>query len=258
MSRYEEQRNFLKSDFKTFSKIETDKQKGMPQPPNVKAYAADAIIVDLPEVTGDVVKKENIFDIIKERRSVRHYAKDALSLDELSYLLWCTQAITGTNRSGITFRPVPSSGGTHSFETYLFILNVEGLKKGVYRYLADSHQLLYMDEVNDIDEQVDKMTLDQPFVPNFAKQASVIFSWSCIPYRSEWKYDITAHKKILVDVGTIVQNLYLTSESIDAGTCALGIYDQEMVDNLLQLDGEDEFTIFLAAVGKKVQIRERG
>ena len=42
MARYEEQRNFLKSDFKTFSAIETDKQKGIPQPPNVKAYAADA------------------------------------------------------------------------------------------------------------------------------------------------------------------------------------------------------------------------
>ncbi len=68
MARYEEQRNFLKSDFKTFNKIETDKQKGIPQPPNVKAYAADAVIVDLPEVTGDVVQKENIYEIIKEKK----------------------------------------------------------------------------------------------------------------------------------------------------------------------------------------------
>lgn len=163
---------FWKSDFKTFS---ATKQRGILQPPNVKAYDADAEIVDLPAVDGGVVKKENIYEIIKERRSVRHYAKDALTIDEL-YLLWSTQAITGTNRSGITFRTVPCSGGTHSFETYLFILNVDGLKKGVYRYLADCHKLLYLSEVNDIDEQVDKMTLDQPFVPNFAKRASVIFS----------------------------------------------------------------------------------
>ena len=58
MARYEQQRNFLKSDFKTFSAIETDKQKGIPQPPNVKAYDADAEIVDLPAVDGRVVKKE--------------------------------------------------------------------------------------------------------------------------------------------------------------------------------------------------------
>ena len=37
MHRYEEQRNFLKSDFKTLRAIETDKQKGILQPPNVKA-----------------------------------------------------------------------------------------------------------------------------------------------------------------------------------------------------------------------------
>ncbi len=82
MARYEQQRNFLKSDFKTFSAIETDKQKGIPQPPNVKAYDAGAEIVDLPAVDGGVVKKENIYEIIKERRSVRHYAKDALTIDE--------------------------------------------------------------------------------------------------------------------------------------------------------------------------------
>ena len=29
--------------------------------------------------------------------------------------------------------------------------------------------------------------------------------------------------------------------------------DQDMVDELLHLDGDDEFTIFLAAVGKKVE-----
>jgi nitroreductase len=59
------------------------------------------------------------------------------------------------------------------------------------------------------------------------------------------------HKKILIDVGHICQNLYIASESIDAGTCAIGIYDQDRVDALLDLDGEDEFVIYLAAVGKK-------
>jgi hypothetical protein len=36
MPRYEEQRNFLKSDFKTFSAIETDKQKGFRSRPMSK------------------------------------------------------------------------------------------------------------------------------------------------------------------------------------------------------------------------------
>jgi len=45
--------------------------------------------------------------------------------------------------------------------------------------------------------------------------------------------------------------LYLASESIDVGTCAIGIYDQKLIDQLLGLNGEEEFVRYLAAVGKK-------
>ncbi|MNN14865.1 Nitroreductase family protein [compost metagenome] len=108
-----------------------------------------------------------------------------------------------------------------------------------------------MFELNNIEEKVDEITLEQPFVPNFAKKAAVLFAWSTIPYRSEWKFDITAHKKILIDIGHVCQNLYLASESINSGACAIGIYDQKMMDELLGLDGDEEFVIYLAAVGKK-------
>lgn len=46
------------------------------------------------------------------------------------------------------------------------------------------------------------------------------------------------------------QNLYLASESIGAGTCAIGAYDQAKMDRALGLDGEEEFTIYVAPVGK--------
>lgn len=253
MARYEKERNFLKSNFDEFKNIQTDKMKGMPQPPIVKPYDSASEAIDLPEVSEDVVINSNIYECIKERRSTRFYDESLMSLEELSYLLWSTQGITGTNKAGLTLRTVPCSGATHSFETYLFIIGVEGLQKGVYRYLPVEHKLLFMFELNDIDNKVDELTLDQPFVPNFAKKAAVVFGWSTIPYRSEWKFDITAHKKILIDIGHVCQNLYLASESVGAGTCAIGIYDQKMTDEILGLDGEEEFVIYLAAVGKKKQ-----
>lgn len=251
MGRYEEQRNFLKSNFGEFRKIKTDKMKGIPQPSIVKHYDSFSNVINLPKVSENIIKKENIYQCIKERRSTRFYSDESITLKELSYLLWATQGITSTNNSGITFRTVPSSGGTHSFETYLFIMRVEGIKNGVYRYLPVEHKLLFMFELNNIEEKVDAVTLDQPFVPNFAKKAAVLFAWSAIPYRSEWKFDITAHKKILIDIGHVCQNLYLASESVEAGACAIGIYDQKMMDELLELDGDEEFVIYLAAVGKK-------
>lgn len=252
MARYKVERNLLKSNFNQFKNIKTDKIMGVPQPIGVKPYDPNAGIIALPTVNAEVLKKQDIYNCIKDRRSVRLYSEDAMSLEELSYLLWATQSITETNKAGMTFRIVPCSGATHSFETYLFIMKVTGLEKGIYRYLPVEHMLLFMSALDDIDKRLDAITLDQPFVPHFAKKAAVTFAWSTTPYRSEWKYDVTAHKKILIDVGHVCQNLYLAGESVDLGVCAIGIYDQEAVDNLFQLDGEEEFIIYLASVGKKI------
>ncbi|MDF2904607.1 MAG: nitroreductase, partial [Bacillus sp. (in: firmicutes)] len=39
--------------------------------------------------------------------------------------------------------------------------------------------------------------------------------------------------------------------SIGAGACSIGIYDQKLIDGILKLDGDEEFVLYLAAVGKK-------
>ncbi|QSF44201.1 SagB/ThcOx family dehydrogenase [Paenibacillus tianjinensis] len=251
MTRYEQQRQFLKSNFHEFKHIKTDKIKGITQPPIVKPFDSEAVLIDLPKVSKDVVCNDNIFNCIDQRRSTRFYSADTLSLEELSYLLWATQGITGMNKLGLTMRTVPCSGATHTFETYLMIMRVEGIQQGIYRYLPVEHKLLFMFELDELEQKVDAVTLDQPFVPNFAKKAAVLFAWSTTPYRSEWKYDISAHKKILIDVGHVCQNLYLSSESIGAGACAIGIYDQKLIDEILALDGDEEFVIYMGAVGKK-------
>jgi SagB-type dehydrogenase family enzyme len=78
----------------------------------------------------------------------------------------------------------------------------------------------------------------------------VAFIWSCIPYRSEWRYNVAAHKTMLLDAGHLCQNLYLACEAVGCGTCAIGAYNQEAIDEFLGLDGEEEFVVYLAPVGK--------
>lgn len=251
MTRYEQQRNFLKSNFHEFKQIKTDKIKGIAAPPRVKPYDGEAQVIDLPKFSREIVSRDHIYDCIAQRRSTRFYSEDHLSLEELSYLLWATQGITGMSKGGLTLRTVPCSGATHTFETYLLVMRVDGVQQGVYRYLPVEHKLLFMFELDQLEHKIDAITLDQPFVPNFARRASVMFAWSTTPYRSEWKYDISAHKKILIDAGHVCQNLYLASESIGAGACAIGIYDQNLIDEVLGLDGDEEFVIYMGAVGKK-------
>ena len=61
---------------------------------------------------------------------------------------------------------------------------------------------------------------------------------------------VLSAKVIAQDSGHLCQNLYLACEAIGAGTCAIGAYDQDKIDPVLGVDGEDEFTIYVAPVGK--------
>lgn len=252
MERYKKNREFLKANFKVLDEIKTDKQKGLSCPCFQKEYSKEAKLITLPKVEKDILVKPNIFECLEGRRSIRRYSDECITLEELSYLLWATQGIQKlTNNDTSTLRRVPSGGAAHPFETYLIINRVQNLESGIYRYLPLEHKLIFMYIINEMEDKVDEATPKQPFAANFVSKSAVIFAWSCIPYRAEYKFDITSHKKILIDVGHLCQNLYIASESIDCGTCAIGIYDQKLIDKMLSLDGENEFVIYMAALGKK-------
>jgi len=78
----------------------------------------------------------------------------------------------------------------------------------------------------------------------------VVFIWTALPYRAEWRYANEAHKSIAQASGHVGQNLYLASEAIGVGTCAITAYAQKAMDALVDVDGEQEFTVYVAPVGK--------
>lgn len=246
MDKIMENRRFMLSEFDDESII-SDQEKGLPQPPLQKPVPEGATIIDLPKADESVFTKTDVYACLKGRRSRRKYVDQPISLNELSFLLWATQGVDRKmDNNYATFRPVASAGARHPFETYLWVFKVEGLKKGVYRYLALSHQLMLIKEEDELEQKANDATLGQKFVGNSA----VTFVWSCIPYRGEWRYNITAHKAMLLDVGHICQNLYIACEAVGSGTCAIAAYDQKLCDKLNEIDGVDEFTVYMAPVGK--------
>jgi SagB-type dehydrogenase family enzyme len=54
-----------------------------------------------------------------------------------------------------------------------------------------------------------------------------------------------------LDAGHVCQNLYLSAESIDCGVCAIAAFQDEEINSVLGIDGEEEFVIYVATVGKK-------
>jgi SagB-type dehydrogenase family enzyme len=243
----EKYRSFLKAHWwYERDKVKTDKLKKIPPPSLQKPYSPDDRLIDLILAENLTMKGVTIFDAIKNRKTHRKFTKDPLSLEELSFLLWATQGVHKIDKLGRTKRTVPSAGARHPFETYLIINRVNELDAGVYRYLPLEHKLCLISS-----GCVPKKSIKSAFrEQGFIARSAVIFIWTVIPYRSEWQYLMVAPKMIALDAGHICQNLYLVCEAIDTGTCAIGLYDQEQMDNLVKVDGKEEFVIYAAPVGK--------
>ncbi|MFW9878080.1 MAG: SagB/ThcOx family dehydrogenase [Candidatus Thorarchaeota archaeon] len=226
---------------------ESDEEKNMPFPLFQKEYPKDAELVELISPENFKIGTTPFLDVLNKRMSRRNYTAESLTLEELSFLLWCTQGVKQVIESGHgVMRTVPSAGAKSPFETYLIINRVDGLEPGLYRYISFSHKLLFLKNVKDAEEKIGELSYDQEFVG----KGAVIFCWVAIPYRTEWRYTILAHKFIAVDLGTVCENLYLACEAINLGTVAIGYYEQNKFDSLLELDGKDEFVVLIAPVGK--------
>jgi SagB-type dehydrogenase family enzyme len=142
---------------------------------------------------------------------------------------------------------VPSAGARHACETYIAAGRIKGLQPGLYRYLPFDNELALMSPDDTIGRKAAAACLGQSFVAT----AAATFFWTAIPARMEWRYDLAAHKVIAIEAGHICQNMYLTCIAINAGTCAIAAYDQTACDELLGVDGNDEFTLYIATVGKR-------
>jgi len=240
-------RSVMKANYDDWSSLISDQMKGKDVQIQ-KDYNLNSELIDLPDPKQVALINNSIIDFFINRKSIRNYSLESLNLTELSYLLWSTQGVRSIAKNNLyTLRTVPSSGARHPFETYLYIKNVEGLKKGVYRYIALGHKLLLLSDSEDFENKF-YAACDNIKWMQFA---AVTFIWSVIPYRSEWRYMDKAAKSITLDAGHIGQNLYLACESIGCGTCTIAGYFQKQMDEALQLDGDDEFVIYLAPVGKK-------
>jgi SagB-type dehydrogenase family enzyme len=240
----------LKSDrWDVWDKIETDQVKKIAPPPLELPCPDGAILIDL--VPPDEIKIGSMpfIETVRGRKSRRKYTQESLNLEELSLLLWSTQGFQEMVKNGLAARrTVPSGGCRHPFETYLAIHRVDGIEPGHYRYLPMEHQLCRLEPL-----EVPRARMNDDSYAKFLDNSAVVFFWSVIPYRTEWRYDIISDKIITLDAGHVCQSLYLACEALGLGTCAYDGYDQDTVDKLLNLDGEDEFIIYLATVGRVAQ-----
>jgi SagB-type dehydrogenase family enzyme len=228
-------------------KWQTQQEKGLPQPPLEKPYPLNAKLIKLRKPNELNIPEISLQKAIEARKTLRKYSAKALTLDELAFLLWMTQGVRKVTDRPVTFRNVPSAGARHAFETYLLINRVEGLEPGLYRYIAIKHSLLL---------EKKGITLAARLTAACAAQVQVLtsavtFIWVAVLERMYWRYDERGYRYLYLDAGHVCQNLYLAAEAVDSGVCAIAAYHDDMVNKVLGLDGEKEFAIYIASLGKR-------
>lgn len=182
--------------------------------------------------------------VMARRRSHRRFRDLPLSLMELSHLLRYAAGIT-EERWGLKLRAAPSAGALYPIEVYAAAHRVEGVEAGLYHYEVRGHGLEQV-KAGDLQEELTRLCHGQRLVG----RAGAAFLLTGLVDRSFWKYGERTYRYMLLEAGHIAQNLCLAASSLGLGSCAVGAFDDQGLNQLLGIDGINEGILYIVAVGK--------
>ena len=186
---------------------------------------------------------KSLWEAIDERRSIREFSNQSITFSELSQLIWATQGIT-TKAWGFEFRASPSAGALYPIETYLCVNRVEEIPSGIYHYNVKEAGLTLLKE-GQFGAELSEAGLGQEML----EEAACVFVWAAVVGRSKWKYRERAYRYIYMDAGHIGQTLYLAAAALSLGCCTVGAFFDKEVDGVIGVDGKNEVSVYLGAIG---------
>jgi SagB-type dehydrogenase family enzyme len=189
-------------------------------------------VIQLPEPRrqGEVSVEESM----TLRRSVRQYRDQALSIDEVSQLLWSAQ---GT-RSGRQRRTAPSAGALYPLELYAV------MHEGIFHYAPNTHTLSLTRE-GDLRADLCRASLDQEFII----QAPLTVAITAVYERIAVKYgQARGPRYVYMEVGHAAQNLALQAVALGLGSVPVGAFDDSKVKDVLGVP-QDHEPLYLLPVG---------
>lgn len=209
-------------------------------PPQYKVYPGVPLF-QLPD-PGDS-HGPSLQEVIRRRRSIRSYAATPMSQDALSRLLFYADGINA-EQWGFRLRAAPSAGALYPIEIYVVAHRVEGLEAGVYHYAVQEHALTPL-RLGDMRNEAVRAA----FLQSFVGEANVVLILTAIFQRLQWKYRERTYRYALLEAGHIGQNIYLAATGLGMGACAVGAFDDDAVNALVDVDGQEEAAVYMLAVG---------
>ena len=199
----------------------------------------EVIDVKLPEPRYD--SDVSVEQTLLQRRSVRDYTGEPLSLQQVSQLLWAAQGIT--DRQGL--RTAPSAGALYPLEIYLVVGDVENLVRGVYRYQPVGHALRRVLD-GDLRAKLAAAALGQGCV----KEGAINIVFTAVYERTTQRYGERGIRYVHMEVGHAAQNVYLQAVALHLGTVVIGAFHDDQVREILSLPQQEQ-PLYIMPVGRK-------
>lgn len=172
----------------------------------------------------------------------------------ISRILGCSYGLTAkiaTMGSPLYLRSAPSAGGLYPAEVYLISRGTEFLPAGLYSYQGQSHSLLLFWE-SDVWTNLQSACFWNPVLEN----TDIAVVTSAIFYRSAWRYEDRAYRRIFLDTGHLLGNIELSASINDYRAHLIGGFNDIQMNELLYLDSEKESVMTVIPLADLLNIRQ--
>lgn len=188
--------------------------------------------------------EKSVEEAIKSRRTVRSFKPQALTLSQLSQILWAADGITADKGY---FRAAPSAGALYPLDIFIVVgeNGVKDMDTGVYHYIPDGHRLK-MIKKEDVRIKVVKASLHQMWMA----EAPVIMIITGEYKRCTRKYGERGIPYTYIEAGHVGQNIFLQCETLGLGAGIVGAFYNDEVIKVLGIDKRHD-PITIMPVGYK-------
>lgn len=186
--------------------------------------------------------------MIAGRRTRRSFTAGAISLPELSQLLWAMQGVTSEGDE----RATPSAGQVYPLQVLVAAGDVASLSGGLHRYEPGAHQLHQLGSADLRGPLRHAAFDDQLWVEQCAALLVVTADVAALDDRFGDQPPLGRRGRRYADVetGAAAQNAHLQAERLGLGLVLVGGFDDDAVRSALSLRSGVEPTALLA-VGRR-------
>ncbi len=207
-------------------------------------------LISLPTPRFD--SDTSVEEALLNRRSIRTFSEQSISLTELSQLLWAAYGITQRIeapkflRGGL--RTAPSAGALYPLEHYVVTNRIDDLVPGIYRYISSNHALSPLFKGEFID-QLFKSSYGQSMI----KDCAVAIVISADYERTVQKYGSRGRDRyVCMDAGHSAENIYLQAYALDLGLTVCGAFDDDELRKVIRLP-DQETPLYIIPIGHPVR-----